>query len=77
MRIGDLGKNNIEFLQLKLLILKVKIIQNTLHIYARKEPANTHNLQMLISVDIITENIANIKVNETLSHNQSETCGLA
>ena len=32
---------------------------------------------MLISADTITENIANIKVNETLSHNQSETCGLA
>ena len=31
---------------------------------------------MLHSVDIITEKIANIRVNETYNHNQSEADGL-
>lgn len=46
------------------------------HIYAENEPVNMHHFHILTSIEIVPENKANIRVNEALGCNQSETCGL-
>ena len=88
VRIGNLGNNSIALLDSKIINSQGKNYPTkALHIYTQNEPANTHNFYMINSVtgkmyiipsiDKFPQDTANIRINEALKRNQSETGGLA